>query len=137
MKTLAAVRLALTSSLIFFPSVFLLAQGSLTPPGLPAPLFKTLQQVEPRTEINATNTPGDASSIFRITAPGSYYLSGNITGVSPKGGIVIASNDVTVDLNGFAVIGVTGSSSGIRTDTSFSTRGVTIRNGSVRSWGNN
>src|SRR3954468_6434409 len=92
-------------SVLFFGLIRLsLGQGSLTPPGLPAPLFKTLQQVEPRTEINATNTPGDASSIFRITAPGSYYLSGNITGVSPKGGIVIASNDVTVDLNGFAVI---------------------------------
>jgi parallel beta-helix repeat protein len=124
-------------SVLFFCLIRLsLGQGSLTPPGLPAPLFKTLQQIEPRTEINATNTPGDGISIFRITAPGSYYLTANVTGVSGKSGIAIASNDVTVDLNGFELIGVAGSSTGIRTDTTV-TRGVMVRNGNVRGWGSN
>jgi hypothetical protein len=34
----------------------LLAQGGLTPPGAPAPTFKTLTQVEPRTGEPAENT---------------------------------------------------------------------------------
>jgi hypothetical protein len=130
-------RSLLTVSLFTVAAADMPAQGLLTPPaGPPAPLFKTLQQIEPRTEINATNTPGDAQSLFRITAPGSYYLSGNITGVSGKAGIVIASNDVTLDLNGFELLGVAGSLTGIRTETT-AIRGVAIRNGSVRMWGSN
>src|SRR5947208_16830687 len=57
------------------------AQGSLTPPGPPTPTFKTLQQVEPRTPIDATHTPGEGDNQFVINSPGSYYLTGNITGV--------------------------------------------------------
>ena len=41
---------------------------------------------EPRTPVNATNTPGDATSVYRITAPGSYYLTGNLAGVAGKHG---------------------------------------------------
>ncbi len=39
-------------------------QGSLTPPGAPAPMMKTLTQVEPRTMI--TNAP------YSLPPPGSY-----------------------------------------------------------------
>ena len=46
--------LALLSSFILHPSS-LLAQGSLTPPGAPAPTMKTLDQIEARTPI--TNRP--------------------------------------------------------------------------------
>ena len=93
--------------------------------------MKTLDQIEPRKEINATNTPGDASSVFRITAAGSYYLSGNITGVSGKNGIIVSAEDVTIDLNGFELLGVAGSSNGI---VAISTRSVHIRNGLIRGW---
>ena len=93
--------LALALVLILQPCPFLLAQGPLTPPGAPAPTMKTLDQIEPRIAINATNTPGDASSLFRIAQPGSYYLTGNITGVAGKDGIEIASSNVTIDLMGF------------------------------------
>ncbi|HZJ13677.1 MAG TPA: hypothetical protein VFD27_01440, partial [Chthoniobacteraceae bacterium] len=75
-----------------------LAQGPLTPPGAPAPTMKTLDQIEPRTAINSTNTPGDDDSLFKITQPGSYYLPGNITGVATKHGIEITASDVTLDL---------------------------------------
>ena len=82
------------------------AQGSLTPPGAPAPTMKSLDQVEARTIVNAANTPGDANNLFIITNSGSYYLTTNLVGVSGKSGISITANDVTLDLNGFALLGV-------------------------------
>lgn len=108
--------------------------GPLNPPAGPVTsTYKTLTEVEPRIAINATNTPGDADSIFRITQPGSYYLTGNITGVSGRKGIEIVSDGVTIDLNGFALLGVPGSLDGIQAATQV--RSVSIRNGTVRGWG--
>src|SRR3954470_4200181 len=89
------------------------AQGTLTPPGAPAPTMKTLDQVEPRTPIDATHTPGDADSLFKITQPGSYYLTANVTGVPAKHGVEIAASGVTLDLNGFDLVGVPGSLDGV------------------------
>ncbi|MDP1660874.1 MAG: hypothetical protein Q8L55_03070, partial [Phycisphaerales bacterium] len=109
--------------------------GPLSPPvGAVSSSMKTLAEVEPRIAINATNTPGDADatpSTFKITQPGSYYLTGNITGESGKDGIEIAAAGVTLDLNGFSVTGVPGSLTGI----SLRTGGTEVRNGTVRSWG--
>ncbi|MCC6230855.1 MAG: hypothetical protein IT432_16715 [Phycisphaerales bacterium] len=109
--------------------------GPLNPPaGAVSSTYKTLTEVEPRIAINATNTPGDADSLFKITQPGSYYLTGNITGVSGKGGIEVASDNVSIDLCGFAVVGVTGSLSGIMRDGT--PRGsITLKNGVVSNWG--
>src|SRR5438105_3055049 len=88
--------------------------GDLNPPAGPvAPTHKTLTEVEPRIAINATNTPGDANSLFKITQPGSYYLTGNITGVAAKNGIAIAASGVTLDLNGFDLLGVASSLDGV------------------------
>src|ERR1051325_5982475 len=75
-----------------------LAQGNLAPPGAPAPTMKSLAQIEPRTPIS--------SLPFSITQPGSYYLSGNLTGTT---GITIAASGVTLDLNGFELVGGAGS----------------------------
>ncbi|HZW05985.1 MAG TPA: right-handed parallel beta-helix repeat-containing protein [Phycisphaerales bacterium] len=109
--------------------------GPLNPPaGAIGATMKTLAEVEPRIAINATNTPGDADatpSTFKITQPGSYYLTGNITGESGKHGIEIAAAGVTLDLNGFSVTGVPGSLTGVI----LSTGGTELRNGTVRSWG--
>jgi parallel beta-helix repeat protein len=105
--------------------------GPLTPPAGP---IASTPGPEPRIAINATNTPGDADSVFKITAPGSYFLTGNMTGEAGKHGIEIVTGDVTIDLMGFEVLGVPGSLDGIvATEVSLSV--VEIRNGTVRSWG--
>jgi hypothetical protein len=102
-----------------------LAQGPLTPPAAPAPTLKTLGQIEPRTHI--TNLP------FTITRPGSYYLATNLI-YAGGNGINIDTNDVTIDLNGFALDGAHGGfGNGI--DAGLHTRNVIIRNGIVQRWG--
>lgn len=110
--------------------------GPLDPPAGPvAPAYKTLTEIEPRIAINATNTPGDSDSLYRIVQPGSYYLAGNITGVVGKHGIEIAAAGVTIDLAGFELRGVSGMGAfdGIRV--SVNVPGISILNGTVRDWG--
>ncbi len=124
---------ALMCAFLFTSTMSIFAQGSLTPPGPPAPTMKSLDQIEARTIVNAANTPGDSANQFIIIAPGSYYLTGNITGVSGKSGISIRADNVTLDLNGFALIGVTGSFSGITVPAAH--QNLRIRNGSAQSWG--
>ncbi len=111
--------------------------GPITPP--PGPVtgtHKTLTEVEPRIAINEVNTPGDADSLFRITSPGSYYLTRSIVGVAGKHGIEIESSGVTLDLNGFDLSGVPGMGAfdGIRSS-GLPLRAVVVKNGSVRGWG--
>lgn len=113
---------------------FVNAQGILTPPGSPAPTMKSLDQVEPRIVVDASHTPGDSNSLFKITQPGSYFLTTNLTGVSGKHGISIESSAVTLDLNGFTLSGVAGSFNGINITNAIVT-GITVRNGAIRNWG--
>jgi parallel beta-helix repeat protein len=111
--------------------------GPLDPPAGPvAPTAKPLGEVEPRVAINSTNTRGDADSLFKITQPGSYYLTGNITGVAGKHGIEVAASSVTIDLNGFDMVGVPGMGAfdGISVTLS-EARNIEVRNGTVRGWG--
>ncbi|MEK6644895.1 MAG: hypothetical protein AABZ08_13410 [Planctomycetota bacterium] len=109
--------------------------GDLNPPvGPVTPTYKTLTEVEPRTAVSATNTPGDADSLFKITQRGSYYLTGNVTGVVGKHGIEIVASGVTLDLNGFDLLGIAGSLDGVST-TVASLTNLAVINGSVRNWG--
>lgn len=101
------------------------AQGPLAPPGPPAPTMKTLEQVEPRIPISALP--------FTINAPGSYYLTGTLTGTANAHGITITADDVTVDLAGHALLGVAGSLSGV--SVSSGRTNIAIFNGTVRGWG--
>ena len=101
------------------------AQGPLTPPGAPAAMMKTLDQVEPRIPI--TNLP------YAVTNSGSYYLAKSLTGVIGQNGISISGvNGVSIDLMGFTLFGAPGSASGISVSSSHE---VTIRNGNIRNWG--
>jgi hypothetical protein len=111
----------------------LAAFGPLSPPaGAISSTAKPLSEVEPRTAVNAANTPGGAAAVFTISQSGSYYLTGNVTGVASKDGIRITAANVTLDLNGFAVTGVPSASSGIAM-TATAARTV-VKNGSVTSW---
>ncbi len=81
--------------------------GPIDPPAGPIiPTGKPLTEVEPRIAISSTNTPGDADSMFKITQPGSYYLTSSITGVIGRHGIKVAASGVTIDLNGFIMRGL-------------------------------
>ena len=126
--------LALLSAFSLQPLV-LRAQGSLAPPGAPAPTMKTLDQIEARTPVDATHTPGDSGDLFVIAYPGSYYLTTNIVGVSGKSGILVGANNVTLDLNGFSVLGVATALFGVDVPNASITN-VTVRNGIISGWTN-
>ena len=102
-------------------------QGSLNPPGAPAPTFKTLSQVEPRFPISDFQT--------NLTIPGSYYLTTNLfSGTNSNDAINIRTNisNITIDLNGFSIISTNpaGGASPVGVRISEGTN-IVIRNGQI------
>ena len=94
-----------------FPlSVF--PQGPLAPPGAPTPSMKSLDQIQPRTDLfnapSAAVTTSNSNYHYIINQPGSYYLTGNLD-VTKTNGIQINAEGVTLDLNGFQVDRASGS----------------------------
>jgi parallel beta-helix repeat protein len=117
------------------------AQGTLMPPGAPAPTMKTADQIydklDPRIPVSTNTTPGDANDMFVISQPGSYYLTTNIVGVSGQHGITITANFVTLDLNGFVMQGVPDSKDGIQIGLPpDNSTHITVRNGMIIGWEN-
>jgi len=101
--------------------------GSLTPAMGPSSTMKTLQQVEPRKPIHSDDTP------VLLSQAGSYYLTSNLyaRAINQPHIIEIFGNNITVDLNGFTVEGL--SQVGQATDGIFATgNNITIKNGLVR-----
>ena len=81
--------------------------------------------------IEVNSLPGDGTAVFVISQPGSYCLGSNVVGVAGKNGIRIDADNVTLDLAGFAVLGVGNSLSGILINGHFH---IVIRNGSISGW---
>src|ERR1039458_5354121 len=103
------------------------AQGSLTPPGAPAPTMKTLAQVEPRTPISSVP--------YTISSPGSYYLTATLTNTGVGiDAITINADDVTLDLKGFTLMG--GPSAGSAINVPSDHRHIVVRNGGIVKSGN-
>ena len=143
MKTKQILGGVLTGAVLFTSTLAALGQGALIPPGGPAPSMRTLDQIydkigagggDARTDV--LTLPPDANALHAITQPGSYYLTTNILGLSGGFicGIAIEADNVTLDLNGFALLGNGDNYSGIwvwgmRTN-------ITIVNGTVSDWGN-
>lgn len=118
--------------------------GPLSPPAGPVgPSHKTLSEVEPRIAVNDVNTPGaGTTAVYKITAPGSYYLTGNVVAGPGKNAIGIYANNVTLDLNGFTLEGMAGNTGAVilvvgdSSNAAGDPRGnVTIKNGTVRGGG--
>ena len=105
------------------------AQGPLAPPGAPAPMMKTLGEIEPRTPI--TNAP------YTIAQPGTYYLVSNLT--SATDGVIIRTNGVVLDLMGFALSGDRSSSGDVGVYVEGTNAApildVVVRNGTIHDFG--
>ncbi len=121
---LPSLLLALTANAAF-------SQGDLAPFAAPAPVMKTLAQIEPRTDVLTLAGGAGASRI--ISAPGSYFLSGNLTipadGIS---GVRITASNVTLNLEGFQIAGA-GTNAGIEMVGVL--KGIVITNGSILGFG--
>lgn len=118
--------IALFTLVLAAPGAFAASGGPLTPPGPPAVVYKTLNELEPRTPVS--------SLPYSITAPGSYYITTNLVGVASQNGITISANDVTLDLSGFSLVGVASSLDGIQV--SGARTNIAVFNGVVRDWRN-
>jgi hypothetical protein len=107
------------------------AQGPLNPPGAPAPTMKSLDELDAKldqVEAKTEKRRPISSLPLTITAPGSYYLTRNLTGAVGQDGITVNADDVTIDLNGFMLAGP-----GANGIVAVGAR-IAIRNGTVSGW---
>src|SRR5437899_12809535 len=82
------------------------------------PTGKSLQQVydkvaytdaglaEARTPVQSL--PGSSTAQYVISAPGVYYLTGNVTGEAAKSAVEIQADNVELECDGFMFLGVAG-----------------------------
>jgi parallel beta-helix repeat protein len=103
--------------------VFIAVQaGPLEPPVPPGePTMMPIDQVDPRIPLYPDMFP------VTIVEPGSYYLAADVS--TTGAGIIIQTDDVTIDLMGFILSGGTGLGIDGRTYNR-----ITVRNGTIRGW---
>ena len=65
-----------------------------------------------------------------LSAPGSYKLAGNLQVPAGRNGIVVAADNITIDLNGFQLAGGLAAANGV-VEASANRSGVTVRNGTI------
>ena len=89
----------------------------------------------PATTVAQDSSTPISSLPYTISAQGSYFLTGNLTASGSTAGITISADNVTLDLNGFALVGGgSGSVAGI--NVASAQKNILIRNGTVRGWTN-
>lgn len=102
--------------------------GPLNPPTGPV-------QTTGRTQINQQFIP---ALPFVITQPGSYVLTGNLVMAGVGNGIEISTDNVTIDLAGFSITGVSGNPSSAIFVTSPGVgqfrKNIAVTNGSINEW---
>jgi len=69
------------------------------------PVFAANKNPDETVLINQTSVLDAGGFPFKISTPGSYKLIGNLVVPANTSGILIQSNDVTLDLNGFSITG--------------------------------
>ncbi len=96
---------------------------------------------EGRIELNQASVASSGGFPYTISEPGSYVLTGNLTVSPDTDALVVAAEDVDLDLNGFAIVGpftctavscaegLGNAVNALRMDR------VTVRNGNVRGFG--
>ncbi len=113
---------------IVLSPLFIIAQGDLLPSGAPAPTMKTLDEI-----FTAAESRMPISEAVTIGRPGSYYLTQNIFVKGDSDGIIIKASNVTIDLNGYSIIGPSiGSSNGISCSGQYN---IKIMNGNIANFG--
>jgi hypothetical protein len=101
-----------------------------------------------RIEINQASIEAAGGFPFTIGQPGAYVLTGNLTVPVATDGVIINSNDVSLDLNGFSISGpavcsptstcITGDGEGIRPDSPLQdAHRVSVKNGTVKGFAYN
>jgi hypothetical protein len=116
------------------------------------PAFAGVKNIDETVLINQASVVAAGGFPFIISQPGSYKLIGNLVVPANTSGILVQSNDVTLDLNGFSITGAivcdnggnncapapTSDTSGVEAVLGFvggqrsNIFGVTIKNGHVR-----
>jgi hypothetical protein len=129
MITARSRRIAVGAALLYVTWLLTPASTLAGPPGPPgseAAAMRTLNEIEPDTVI--TNLP------YSITNAGSYTIVSDLRGQPGQNGVTMDASNVTLDLNGFSLKGNQGVP-GVGIMASAASQNITVRNGTVESWG--